>query len=79
MPFAHCDEPLFALNPASSWKIAFVPPPRSSLPFRPKRLPAQMPVAICTFEWPPEVAPVPDELFCQAMALSTIPYRVTLL
>ena len=31
------------------------PPPRYSAPFKPKRLPAQMPVPILTFEWPPVV------------------------
>src|SRR5260370_36572243 len=78
MAFVYCWPPVATLKPDSSWKMAFVPPPRSSAPLRPKRLPAQIPESILMLERPPLFEPSDVWLLWDEIESSTIPYNVTL-
>src|SRR5690349_3435169 len=61
------------LKPFSNWKIAFMPPPRSSAPFSPQREPDRLPDTsrVCA---PPALV-----LLRCSMPTSAMPYSVTLL
>src|SRR5476649_658361 len=72
LPWYVLSAPVSASKPASSWNTACMPPPRSSVPYRPNSDGCRMPELICV-----ELALLWAPLLTEATPRSTEPYSLT--